>query len=270
MGSWRLVGSVAAVLATLAIAAAVLTTPLLVVPPLAAAAVVLLGSALAVDYFGLARRRVGWSGLAEDPRQVWLRARMLERRFARERRSGSPRCGWTARSLLLALAAADRLGDADEVVDFLAAEAIYGRVCRDATADALRAVALAELGRAAQARRLCAALHADRRARTAPVVAYAAARVAARERRFGDALAHVDAALSRRAPAGVRRDLRILRACLLAAVARPHDAARELGELSAAGHRGQVERLAERACARGDTAVALAARAALAEASPYR
>jgi hypothetical protein len=271
MASWRPLLLGLSLLCAAGVTAATLTSPMLVLPPVAAAALVLLGAALAVDYFGIARRREGWGGFADDPRHAWARARALEVRFARERGAGSPRCAWTARSLLLSLAAVDRLDDAAEVVDFLGADAIYARVGADPVADALRAVALAELGRTGEARELSAALQRSRRAAREPVVAYAAARVCEAGRRHAEALEHVGRGLrSRRLCGRARRDLEILRARLLSATSRVQDAAEILASLAARGHRREVEQLGERAHARGDSALALAARQALCEATPYR
>jgi hypothetical protein len=231
---------------------------------------VLITAALTVDYFGLARRREDWSGFAADRKLAWTRARALERRFARERSSGSPRTGWTARNLLLALAGADRLGDAKTVVDFLCVDAVYTRVGTDATADALRAIALAELGRAGEANELCDALTEGRTARFA-VVGYAAARVAELQRRPSSALGHVDRALTcRNLRPGARRDLMILRARILAALSRAEDATTVLRELVSQGYLREVEHLAERSAERGNIAAARAARSALGEAAPYR
>lgn len=271
MATWRPLLPGLVLLGTVGAAAAALTSPMLVLPPVGAAVIVLLGAALAVDYFGFARRREGWGGFADDPRHAWARARALERRFARERGAGSPRCGWTARSLLLSLAAVDRLADASEVVDFLGADAIYARVGADPVADALRAIALAELGRTGEATELSAALSRSRRAGREPVVPYAAARVAESRRAYAEALEHVDAGLRCRGlEPRSSRDLELLRARLLAAMSRGQDAAEILASLAARGHRRSVEQLGERAHARGDAALALAARQALCDATPYR
>jgi hypothetical protein len=271
MGQWRTIAAGLAVLIPVAVVGATRTSAWLVVPPVVAAIGVLLAAALAVDYFGVARRRAGWGGVGADPRQAWTRARALEHRFGEQRAKGSPRTSWTARSLLVALAECDRLDDAGPVVDFLGADAMYGRVGADATADALRAVALAELGRTDEARELCEALERRRRLRRRPVVGYAVARVAELDGRPADALARVDRALrARRLAPAARRDLRILRARCLAALSRHHDAARELAELADGGWKREVEQLTEHAHARGATALALAAREALSAATPYR
>ena len=270
MGSWRLIAAVLATLGMTAALAAALISPLLVFPPFAAACLVLITAALVVDYFGVARRREDWAGFAADRKQAWTRARALERRFVRERAAGSPRTGWTARNLLLALAGCDRLEDSKNVVDFLCVDAVYTRVGSDATADALRAIALAELGRCGEATELCDVL-ADGRTGKFPVVAYAAARVAELGRRPSQALVHVDRALtSRGLHAGARRDLKLLQARILAARSRHDDATTVLLELVACGYAREVEHLAQRAASQGNTAAARAARAALGQASPYR
>ena len=270
MGSWRLIAAILATMGMTAVLAAALISPLLVFPPFAAASLVLVTAALAVDYFGLARRREDWAGFASDRKQAWIRARALERRFARERAAGSPRTGWTARNLLLALAGCDRLGDAKTVVDFLCVDAVYTRVGTDATADALRAIALAELGRAGEATELCDVLTEGRTSKFA-VVGYAAARVAELQRRPSEALLHVDQALrTRNLRHGAHRDLTLLRARILASLSRAEDATDALRDLVELGYRREVELLAETAAERGNTAAARAARAALGDASPYR
>jgi hypothetical protein len=271
MGSWRSFAIGAALLTPVAVFGAAQTTPWLVIPPLVAAFTVLFVAALAVDYFGVARRRHGWAGVGADPRRAWLRARILERRFGRQKAKGSPRTAWTARSLLLALAECDRLDDAAGVVDFLGADAVYTRVGSDATADALRAVALAEIGRVDQARELCQALEENRMRRHLPVVAYACARVAEIDHRPAEALERVDKALRRRRlPATAQRDLLILRARALVAMARAHDATEVLVGLVVDGWKREVEQLSDHARARGDAGLALAARSALCRATPYR
>ena len=143
MGQWRTMAAGFGLLIPVAAIGAARTSVWVILPPLLAAAMVLLAAAVAVDYFGFARRRVGWSGVSGDPRRAWMRARALEHRFDDQRRKGSPRTSWTARSLLLALAECDRLDEAATVVDFLAADALSARIGADPTADALRALALA-------------------------------------------------------------------------------------------------------------------------------
>lgn len=271
MSQWRTIAMGLGVLLPVAIVGATRTSAWLVVPPVVAAVGVLMAAALAVDYFGLARRRAGWGGTSSDPRRAWTRARALEHRFGSQRATGSPRTAWTARTLLIALAECDRLDDAGPVVDFLGADAMYGRIGADVTADALRAVALAELGRRDEARELCTAIESRRRLRRRPVVGYASARVAWLEGDPSTALERIERALAgRRLPAAAERDLRLLRARCLASMSRHHDATRALAELAAHGWKREVEQLAENAHARGDTALALAAREALSEATPYR
>src|SRR5690606_30181857 len=139
------------------------------------------------------------------------------------------------------------------------------------TADSLRAVALAELGRMDQARELCAGLETDRRLRRRPVVGYALARVAEIDGRRAEAIERVERALrSRGLPAAARRDLRLLGARCLAGLARHNDAVRALAELASDGFAREVEQLGHNAHARGETALALAARQALSDAAPYR
>jgi len=278
MGQWRIVSGAVVVLGAIAVLGAQQTSAWLVLPPLAAAAVALLAAALAVDYFGMARRRTGWGGLGANSRQTWTRTRALEHRFDDQRAKGSPRTSWTARSLLIALAECDRLDDASAVVDFLGADAVHGRIGVDVTADALRAVALAELGRTDQARELCDALERSRRHRSRPVVGYAVSRVAEIDGQAAVALSRVEKTLQyhqglarrRRLTPSAQRDLRMLRARCLASLSRHHDATRALAELVADGFQREVEQLVEQAAARGHTALAVAARQALLEASPYR
>ena len=271
MGSWRHILAGLVVLVPLSVFGATQASPWLVLPPLATAAFVLIVAAFAVDYFGLARRRTNWGGVGANPRQAWMRARRLERRFSRQCSRGSPRTSWTARSLLVSLAECDRLDDAARVVDFLGADAICTRVGCDTTADALRAVALAELGRHDEARELCTALEEKPLLGHLPVVGYACARAAELDHRLDDALERVDRALDhpRLAPTA-HRDLLMLRARVLAALSRPHDSTQVLAELAAGGWKREVEQLADQAHARGNTALALAARAALSQATPYR
>jgi len=268
---WRAIAAGLALLIPVACIGAARTSAWLVVPPVAAAAVVLMAAALVVDYFGVARRRLAWAGVGEDSRRAWARARALEHRFSRQRAAGSPRTALTARSLLVALAECDRLDDAAAVVDFLGADAMFCRVGVDVTADALRAVALAELGRLDEARELGEALDGHRRLRREPVVAYAVARVAELDRRHREAIERVDPVVhSRRVPPAARRDLRMLRARCLAALGRNHDAVDELAQLAAGGWKHEVEQLAGHAHTRGQAALSLAARDALCQATPYR
>jgi hypothetical protein len=270
MGQWRTMAVGFMALIPVAVYGAAETSVWVVLPPLVAAALVLLVAAAAVDYFGIARRRVGWSGVSADPRRAWMRARALEHRFDVQKRRGSPRTSWTARSLLVALAECDRLDEAGAVVDFLSADALTARVGADATADGLRAVALAETGRLDDARALIRALDGSRRARRQPITGYAAARVAELDRRPADALARADEALRRAPTAAARRDLDIVRARALVGLNRGPEAVAALGTLVAAGWRHEVEQLGDHARSRGQTALALACREALSAAAPYR
>lgn len=246
-------------------------SPWVIWPPVAAAALVLIAAALTVDYFGMSRLKSRWRGFSADHRQAWQRARSLERRFYRHRRAGSPRTRATARSLLLAYAQCDRLDEARGVIDYLGAETIFSGPGADAEADALRAVALAELGRMDEAAELVELLERSRRRRRLPVVGYAAARVAQTRGDHGGAIERIDEALSRPdIAAGARRDLIILRARSQARRGLANQASEALAELAAAGFRREVEDTTERAHERGDVPLALAGRSALDQASPYR
>jgi hypothetical protein len=270
MGRWSSLVIAFAALVPVAVVGAARTSVWVVLPPLVAAALVLLVAAAAVDYFGIARRRVGWGGVSGDPRRAWMRARALEHRFDVQKRRGSPRTSWTARSLLVALAECDRLDEAGAVVDFLAADALCARIGADATADGLRAVALAETGRIDDARALIAGLDRSRRARRQPVTGYAAARVAELDRRPAEALARAEQALGRAPTAATRRDLDIVRARALVALNRGPAAVDALAALAGRGFRREVEQLGENARARGQAALALVCREALSAAAPYR
>jgi len=246
-------------------------SPWIVVPPLLAAAVVLVGAALVVDYFGVARLRTEWSGFTSDHRQAWSRAKVLERRFYRLKRAGSPRTRATARSLLLAYAQSDRLGDARHVIDFLGADTVFSGAGSDPVADALRVIALAEMGRERESLELLEAVERSSRRRRLAVVAYAAARVALLARKPRRALDRIDESLAAKAlPPGARRDLVFLKAEALANLGRSSDASLALAELVATGFRRDVEGLTELAHQHGDVALALAGRSALDQSNPYR
>ena len=266
MSSWRAVVVGLAALLLAASLIALWTSPLLVLPPLAAAVAVLAGAAFAVDYFGLARRGGTWNGPDPDRAAAARRARRLARRFSRQRRDGSVRAPATARALLVALAASDRIEDAGDVIDFLAADALGRRPGADLVGDALRAIALAGQGRIDEARVLTEALGA--RQPRHPLVVYARARVAELARQPHEALAHIETLLPPRAPLsnGALRELAVVRARLLAATARGEAATGALRELIAAGGRREVEALATAPI----PALAIAARAALTAAAPYR
>jgi hypothetical protein len=242
----------------------------IVLLPAVAAVFVLVTAALIVDYFGLLRRREDWSGTAGDARAAWLRARAHAHRFRSLKRRGSPRTSRAARSLLLSLAECERLEEATEVVDFLGADAVFARVGGDPVGDAMRAIALAELGRLDEARKLAGKLLAARRCGRRPVVRYAWARVAELDRRPHDALAKLDPTLIRHVPRGLMRDVHVLRARALVRIGRTEAAADALRELVGAGCRRDVERLADRSRERGEAGVAMAASYALSASAPYR
>ena len=271
MGSWRFIAIAVAALVLVLVIGASHISILLVGPPLLAAGLVLFVAAMTVDYFGLSRRTDRWAGFDADPRRAWTRARALDLVFLRQRAAGSPRTASTARSLLLALAECDSLGDARGVVDFLGADAIYNRVGSDATSDALRAIALAELGRHGEASELCDALSANRRSRRMVVVAYARCRVAELDRRYSEALVEADRVIEAgHLRVGARRDVQLLRARVMVHLSRTEQATTLLLELVAQGYRHEVERIAELASERGQTAISMSARAALLDAAPYR
>lgn len=269
MSSWRvlLAGAVAAM--TAAVLAGCYAGTWVVLPPVVAAVGVLAAAAVAVDYFGLRRRREAWVGMPADPRPAVLRARALAPRFYRMQHTGSPRAPAVARSYLLALAECDRLRDAGGVVDFLSADAGFSRVGDDPTADAVRAIALAEIGRLADARRLAGTLIASRRARRHAVVAYAWARVAVADGRAREAIERIDDALARRCSAAVRRDLIVLRARACLGRGQLDAAADSLRRLLADGRRRELEQLADAARA-DDPRLAMAASRALSADAPYR
>jgi len=243
----------------------------ILLPPLVAAVTVLAIAAVAVDYFGVRRRRRGWRGIAVDPRAreaASVRSRALDLRFGALKKAGDPRTPATARALLFALAESDRLADAGAVVDFLSADATFTRVGNDVVADALRAMALAELGRTDEARALVGELAARRR--SPAVVEYAGAHVAGHSGDLRGALARIDALSSRRRARHLRRELAELRARLLSDAGRYDEAVAALRALAAGGHRPAVEQLLDRARDRGHGALAQAALSALNQASPYR
>ncbi|MBT8494638.1 MAG: hypothetical protein KJO07_16405 [Deltaproteobacteria bacterium] len=271
MAAWLVTVTGFLVLGGLAVVLGFEASPWVVWPPVASAVVVLVGAAMAVDYFGVARLRSRWRGFAGAHRQAWTRARALELRFYRQRKSGSPRTRSTARALLFAYAECDRLSDAREVVDYLGADTIYSGPGADAVADALRVIALAELGRGREASELLTAIERSSRRRRLPVVSYAGARLAQIEGRHRAAVERIDEALARSAiESGARRDLALLKARSLAVLGCAHDAAEVLSELAAHGARRAVEETTARAHERGEVALALAGRSALDQAAPYR
>lgn len=265
MSSWRTFGIGAAAIVATAVVGGALTSIHVVAPPLVAALLVLVIAALSVDYFGVARRQVGWHGAVTPTAASRAMVAALERRFARERGLGSIRTGATARALLLALAEHGELRRAGDVVDFLATEAAT-RAHRDLVGDALRALALAELGRVPEAKLVERAL--GDRAGVVPVVAYARGRIAELEHRAGDGLRAVERALRDDGRRGAARDLGVLRARLLVRTGRLEDARLELGRVAAdAAGRALVERLI---AGDADAGVALAARQALGLGAVYR
>jgi hypothetical protein len=263
MSSWRTVCVAALGIVAVAAVGAELTSPTVVVPPMIAALVVLLAAALAVDYFGFARRQLGWDGFVASTQARRTMVTALERRFVRERKAGAVRTGATARTLLVALAEDDDLRRAADVCDFLAADAAT-RVHKDVVADALRVLALAELGRLAEARRVDDTLGA--RVSALPVVAFARGRTAECAGKLPAALAHVDRGLRGDDRRGARRDLGVMRARLLVRLGRGEDARVELDRVARGGGRRTVEALV----VVEDAGVALAARQALGLAAIYR
>jgi hypothetical protein len=252
----------AAIVAT-GVAGAELTSVHVVAPPMFAALLVLLAAALSVDYFGLQRRHTGWNGTIVPTQATRAMLGALERRFRHERRVGALRTGATARALLIALAEHRELRRAGDVVDFLATEAAT-RAHRDVVGDALRALALAELGRGNEAK-LCL----DRipaRAGAVPAVAFARGRIAADTGDLAKALQHVERGLRGESRAGAALDLALLRARLLARTGRADDARTELARIAAApSGRAAVEALVA-----DEAAVAHVAREALGIATVYR
>ena len=241
MPLWRSLGVSVIALGAVVAAGAVVVSGWVVLPPLLAATLVLAGAALSVDYFGF-RRRVGdWTGTRRPGPAAWANMGALEARFARDRRRGSVHAAASARALLLAYAQLDKLARAGDVVDCLAAESV-SRFRNDLCGDALRALALAELGRTAESQRLDRALGEG--AGAMPVVAWARARMAARRGNIADALVAIDRA---RAVPGttVAHDLAALRARLALRIGRADESERVLRDLAAAGGRMWVEQLAD-------------------------
>lgn len=264
MSSWRTFRYGTVAILVTAVLGAELTSVAVVAPPMIAALLVLLIAAISVDYFGFACRQMGWNGSITPTRASQTMLGALELRFRRDRGAGALRTGATARSLLLALAEHDQLRRAGDAVDFLASDAAT-RVHRDVVADALRALALAELGRMPEARRVEVSL--GERSRTAPVVAYARGRIAELAGQVPAALAHVEAALRDRDRRGAaRRDLGVLRARLLVRTGRHDDARLELDRVARGGSRPAVEALL---CG-DDLGVSMAARQALGLGAVYR
>lgn len=241
MAPWRTLGVSVLALGLVVALGAVVVSGWVVLPPLLAATMVLTGAALSVDYFGLRRRATDWSGTRPPGAAASAHIHALEARLARDRRRGSVHAAATARQLLVALAEVDRLRAAGAAVDCLAADSV-SRFRDDLCGDALRALALAELGRGAEAARLDRALPAD--AGRAPVVAWARARMAERRGAHAEALAVLDEA---RPPPGTRvaHDLEVLWARLHWRAGRPAEAERVLRAMTAVGGQPWVERLAD-------------------------
>lgn len=261
MGSWRvLVVGWGAILA-LCLAVGSETSLPAVVPPLAAAAFVLVGAALASDYFGLKRRATPWRGQIAPSPHARTRVAALEQRFGRDREAGSVRTPSSARALLVGLIEIGAWPRTADVVDFLAADALT-RPHQDVVADALRAAAMIELGRVAEAKRLLDGLvH-----RKEPVIAWVRARLAEHEGRLADAEAIAGRAARIWSEPGVRRDLMIMRASLLARIGQGDRARVALLDLIGAGFRRDVEALLDG----GDPRVVLVAQEALGLRSAYR
>jgi hypothetical protein len=260
MGSWRVLVAGWGVILAICLAVGSETSLPAVVPPLAAAALVLFAAAIASDYFGLKRRATPWRGQIAASPHARARVTALEHRFARDRAAGSVRTASSARALLVALAETGAWSKSADVVDFLNADAIT-RPHKDPVADALRAAALIELGRAAEARRILDELRTRE-----PVVAWVRARQAEREGRLADAEAIAAAAARVWTEPGVRRDLMLLRATALARTGHGDRARVVLHDLVGAGFRREVEALLDGADAR----VGLAAQEALGMRSAYR
>jgi hypothetical protein len=262
MVPWRSLGVSVVALGAIVAAGTVVVSGWVVLPPLLAATMVLAGAALSVDYFGI-RRRVGdWTGTRRPGPAAWANLGALEARFGRDRRRGSVNAAASARALLLAYAQLDLLARSASVVDCLGAESV-SRFRNDLCGDALRALALSELGRPAEAARLDRQLGDG--AGATPVVAWARARIAARRGNVSDAISAIDRA--KPAPGStVAHDLAALRARLVLRTGRADESERALRMLAATGGRMWVEQLAD------DDHVALAqlARRALGLDTAYR
>lgn len=237
---WRTLSLSVLALGSVVAFGTVLVSGWVVLPPLLAATLVLTAAALSVDYFGLRRRATDWTGMRRPGPAAWAQLRAHQERFARDRAHGSMNAAVSARALLLALAELDRLKQAGDAVDCLAAESV-SRFRDDVCGDALRALALAELGRTAEAVRLDRAI--GDAAGAVPVVAWSRARIAERRGAPLEGLAALDRALVRPGSA-VAHDLASLRARLHHRVGQSDHAERVLRELADAGGRAWVEDLA--------------------------
>jgi hypothetical protein len=264
MGSWRLLATGWGALLGITACVGLVTSLPAVIPPVAAAGVVLLGAALACDYFGFARRSVGWNGRVASSAAARSRLAALERRFRRERDQGAMSTGATARGLLVALAEQGQLSRAGDVVDFLHAEALT-RAHSDIVGDGLRALALAELGRLPQAERVLAAL--DRRAAREPVVIWARARAAELEGHLAEALAMLESAVpDEGALSAPLRDLAIEQARVLVRIGAAERARVVLARIAAGGWQQEVGALV----GHGDPRLGLVAQEALGLVGAYR
>lgn len=262
MAPWRTLSLSVLALGLVVGAGAVVVSGWVVLPPLLAATLVLAGAALSVDYFGFRRRPGDWTGTRRPGPAAWANLQALEARFLRDRRRGSVHAAASARALLLAYAQLDRLRSATAVVDCLAAESV-SRFRHDVCGDALRALALSELGRPAEAARLDRGLGEG--AGEVPVVAWSRARMAERRGAIADAITAIDRA--RPQPAStVAFDLAALRARLVLRAGKADESERALRALAANGGRVWVEQLADDA----HVALAQVARRALGVDTVYR
>lgn len=262
MAPWRTLGVSVVALGAMVGFGAVVVSGWVVLPPLLAATVVLAGAAQSVDYFGLRRRTGDWTGRRRPGPAAWAQLRARQDRFTRDRTRGSVHAAASARALLLALAELDRLHQAGDAVDCLAADAV-SRFRHDLCGDALRALALSELGRPAEAARLDRSLGAA--AGTTPVVAWSRARMAERRGATTEALAALDLAIVRPGTA-IAHDLATVRARLHLRLGRADLAEHVLRTLSTSGGRPWVEQLATAE----PVALAHVARRALGSETAYR
>lgn len=262
MAPWRTLGMSVLALGSVVAFGAVVVSGWVVLPPLLAATLVLAGAALSVDYFGLRQRATDWTGCRRPGPAAWAQLRARQDRFTRDRARGSVHAGASARALLLSLAELDRLRQASDAVDCLAAESV-SRFRDDVCGDALRALALSELGRTAEAVRLDRAL--GDAAGAMPVVAWSRARIAERRGAIPAALAALDHAVVRPGTA-VAHDLATLRARLHLRLGRADLAEHVLRSLSSSGGRARVEDLTTAE----PVALALLARRALGDATAFR
>lgn len=262
MAPWRILGVSVLALGSMVAVGAVMLSAWLVLPPVVAATAVLASAALSVDYFGLRQRLTDWTGMRRPGPAAWAQLHARQERFARDRARGSVHAAASARALLLALAELDRLRQAGDAVDCLAAEAC-NRFRDDVCGDALRALALSELGRTAEAARLDRSLGAD--AASLPVVAWSRARICERRGALSDALAALERAVVRPGTT-IAHDLAALRARLQLRIGRADAAEATLRALAVAGGRTWVEDLLTTA----PPSLALVARRALGDVAAFR